>query len=520
MRLAPILLAAALFGQPKEPEAASLEGQVLNAVTGEPVRKALVTLMCVSVARVMPISATTDAKGNFKFVKLTPGEYAAVVRHPAFDLVKVGVRPDGTKGEVISLAPGEAKSGLTVKLIPYGAIAGRVVDADGDPVKDMSVYLVQWEYSPKGRRLILKQSALTDDQGDYRVHDIRPGKYILRVAPQQTSNALSPDEPSFAAVFYPNAADARGAAPVTIAAAQQIRGVDFTLRPARYATLRGRIVAPDDAHERTVDLKVRSGGLWSGLTEGIRDPQGRFEIYGVPPGLFYIVGSYRTGGGRSIVQMPLEVGGNDIEGIELRPLPPMTLNATVRIDGETKHKLAEVHVEFEGADSYQDHDGVNAEGRVTIRAIEPDVYHVSAWGPDLYLKSIQWGTKELAEGELDLTAGIPTKTELAIVMGADGGELMGVVRNENQDPAAAMVVLAPADRNPWRSQLVNAEKDGRFQMTAIAPGRYKLWAFDEVDRQAAFYDPEYLQPFASRGVDIEIQALEKKSLDLKLTVNR
>jgi hypothetical protein len=269
----------------------------------------------------------------------------------------------------------------------------------------------------------------------------------------------------------------------------------------------------------SIELMVRTGETRGGLSRGIRHREGKFEVYGVPPGSFYITGSYRSGGSRFVVQMPLEVGTKDIEGLELRPLPRMTLNAQVRIEGETKHKLSDVHVHFEREGYGLEQPTVNAEGRLTLRGMEPDIYNVYVSAEDLYLKRIQWGTREIA-GELDLTAGIPADTQLTITMGADGGELAGVVRNEKQELVSAMVALVPLDGNRWWCRVVNAEKDGQFKIVAIAPGRYKLWAFDEVDRLAIYYDPEFLAPFQSAALDIEIHALEKKSQDLKLTVNR
>ena len=508
-----LLLATSVFAQ----DPASFEGQVLNAITGEPVRKALLTLQ--SIGPGTPASTTSDAKGKFAFPKVAPGDYVLYVRHPAFDPVKVGIRPDGTRGELIQLSSGEAKAGFLVKLMPYGAFAGRVLDEDGDPIKGLHVAALQWEYTTRGRRLIERRSGNTDDQGNYRIFDIRPGKYVLCVAPEQTTIALSPDEKSFAAVYYPNSSDSRGSIPVALSPGQQIGSINFTLRLARYATVRGRVVAPEGATDMSIELMVVNGETRGGLTSGIRNPEGKFQIFGVPPGSFYITGSYRSGGTRFVVQMPLEVGMKDIEGIELRPLPRMTLNAQVRIEGETKHKLSGVNVHFEGQGYWLEQPTLNDEGRFTLRGVEPDIYHIYASAEDLYLKSMQWGTRDIT-GDLDLTAGIPAKTELTITMAADGGELTGAVRNEKDEPVSAMVALVPLDGNRWWYHVVNTEKDGRFRVTAIAPGRYKLWAFDEVNRLALVYDPDFLAPFQGAAVDVEIHALEKKSQDLKLTVNK
>jgi hypothetical protein len=106
------------------------------------------------------------------------------------------------------------------------------------------------------------------------------------------------------------------------------------------------------------------------------------------------------------------------------------------------------------------------------------------------------------------------------VFSANGGEVTGIVRNDKLEPVSAMVTLVPVSGARWWYQTARTEADGRFHIAAVAPGRYKLWAFDEVNPLAVMYDPDFLAPFASAAVDIDIQPMEKKSQDLKLTVNR
>jgi hypothetical protein len=201
-------------------------------------------------------------------------------------------------------------------------------------------------------------------------------------------------------------------------------------------------------------------------------------------------------------------------------VPRLALTVHVRIEGETKQKPSDVHVEFEGSEGYLDHNGVDAEGRVTLRAVDRDVYHVRAVAPDSYLKLMQWGTAELTNGELDLTSGAVPESGLVIVMGADGGEISGVVRNEKEEPVAAEVTLVPISGSKPAYRSFRAEADGRFRLTAVAPGRYRLWAWDDVNQFAVMYDPDFLTPFANSAVDVEVQARDRRSQDLRLTVNR
>src|SRR5262245_24534319 len=147
MRLAGLLLIPVLLiGQTapvvQDPEKASLEGQVLNAATGLPLRKARLTLRMNVAAQqaprpqsqsqqVQPAAMTvgTDIAGKFLFPNLDPGDYRLVVRNDGFADVQLG-RDTSRRAEPILLGARDRKTGFTVKLTPYGAIAGRLADED------------------------------------------------------------------------------------------------------------------------------------------------------------------------------------------------------------------------------------------------------------------------------------------------------------------------------------------------------------------------------------------------------
>src|ERR1043166_7926326 len=148
MRYALLLVTPLLFGQApqvvQDPAKPSLEGQVLNSATGEPVRKAKLTLR-MNVAAQQPvrqqqppappaITVGSDAAGKFFFPNLDPGDYQLAVRRDGFVNVQLGIRDGSKKADPIALGPADHKTGFIVKMTPYGAIAGRLVDEDGDPI--------------------------------------------------------------------------------------------------------------------------------------------------------------------------------------------------------------------------------------------------------------------------------------------------------------------------------------------------------------------------------------------------
>src|SRR5437016_13834660 len=100
-------ISAGLFAQqavPQDPDKASLEGQALNAISGEPLRKTRVTLR-MNVASTpsqrqqipqQPPPAqpsqtvTTDSAGKFAFANVEPGDYQLTARHDGFADVQRG----------------------------------------------------------------------------------------------------------------------------------------------------------------------------------------------------------------------------------------------------------------------------------------------------------------------------------------------------------------------------------------------------------------------------------------------
>src|SRR4051794_10264738 len=137
------LIAQAQAPAPQQQEKAALEGQVLNTPTGEPLRKSVLTLRMNVAAtetqrRDQPPATTytvvSDAGGKFAFANVDPGDYRLIARHDGFADVVLGNTGTGRKVEPILLGRGDRKTNVTVKMVPYGALAGVLLDEDGDPI--------------------------------------------------------------------------------------------------------------------------------------------------------------------------------------------------------------------------------------------------------------------------------------------------------------------------------------------------------------------------------------------------
>src|SRR5574340_1359530 len=225
--IALVVCAAALAGQPqprqrpetpqyKPEEYCTVEGLVVNAATGEPLKKAGIRLRRADGGSGMrSYSATTDASGKFTIADVAPGAYRLSAQRNGF------VDADWNAASAFSLSPRQRMTDVSLRMLPHGVITGRVLDEDGEPVAGINVYAMRYRY-PQGRRqLSTFGEASTNDLGEYRIYGLPPGRYVLRATPRSSYGRGGPaeqPEEQYVPTFFPGSADAASAAPVEVGA--------------------------------------------------------------------------------------------------------------------------------------------------------------------------------------------------------------------------------------------------------------------------------------------------------------
>lgn len=482
-------------------EKCRLEGTVLNSATGQPVRKARLTLAPAGEGE--PVLGTTDAQGNYALANVAPGAYRLKVSHDGFLAQQYGAKKpgDSQKGETLDLAPGAVKTKIDLQMTPLGAIMGHIRDEDGDPVRQVDVAVLAYGYGPSGKALLTRAGAQTDAAGDYRIFDLPPGTYYLRAKPVSAQMpGMAQSVEAYATVYYPNAAQPTGAAPVEVAPGQEQRGTDFVLHSVSTAFVRGRMIKPvggedcvaalegftDDADTdplsggfvRTVGMVTMADpGQLSGtdliFPAGRKvDKDGKFEFRNIPVGSHSLTGTCKVGKQEYSTKMAIELESAGLENLELRPVGPSSLTGQIQIEGESKSKITETHVWLAasggmfgmlfGDDAAPDgSDGKIAEnGAFSFHDLHPDLYHINVQTPpDLYLKSVTESGQDVSESGVDLTAG-GMSISLQVTLSANGGSIDGSVENGE----GAKVTLIPSDPQRARSMAKTAVAgpDGHF----------------------------------------------------------
>src|ERR1035437_8819399 len=221
----------------KPDELCSLAGRVLDGVTGEPVKKASVTLSNASPVRTaaglpQQFGTSSDASGRFAMKDLDPGSYRLQVTRNGYVPAEYGARGASTTGTVLTLSRTQQPKDLVVRMTPHGVVSGRVLDEDGDPVASMMVQLLRPRYTGGKKQLATAGAAQTNDLGEYRASGLAPGRYYV-TAGSTIAASLSVDksaeprpEEDYVATYYPGVTDPAGATPGDVAAGGHDPGRD------------------------------------------------------------------------------------------------------------------------------------------------------------------------------------------------------------------------------------------------------------------------------------------------------
>ena len=165
---------------PASPSASSLyliAGKVVNAITGEPVRRATVAVLAMEDSH--PIASVESGNdGSFALQGLPAAKYQLTASRRGFRTAFYDEHDEFSTA--IVTGADQQTTGLVFRLVP-GAVLHGVVTADGgDPVEGADVMLFLQPHR-MGERVVEAGSAITDDTGAYEFGNLAAGDYLLAV---------------------------------------------------------------------------------------------------------------------------------------------------------------------------------------------------------------------------------------------------------------------------------------------------------------------------------------------------
>lgn len=399
---------------------------------------------------------------------------------------------------------------------------------------------------------------------------------------------------AFAPTYYPGTPDVAGATVVTLGANEERAGVDFSTTMVPIASISGRVIATDGQPPRnataTLQLAQTSGtsviDMLMGMvgSAGVRvGADGRLSGSGIMPGRYRLLvrgapGGGGTGADRGAAGLDLggaagaaaamagmlagsvggatlwasedlDINGRDIEGLELRLQPGLTMSGTVAFEGEdpkepvdasrvtimlnpasreAKSALEMMAGMFSGTMG-----GATKERTFTVAGITPDTYRAtfnppganpvfgnSAGTGGWVLKSAMLNGKDLADLPFEIRPGDEIKG-VVLTFTKSVTQISGKVQDAGGRPVSGFpIVVFPTERGFWSPgsrRILSAKpaSDGTYKVSGLPAGEYYLCALTDLDPND-LYDAAFLDQLVAGSFKITLSEGEKKVQDLRL----
>lgn len=479
------LLAVSVAAQNQSSEqTGGVTGMVRDSVSHQPVKKAMVSVNGIAVAGPQrnqgPQSATTDATGTFSIDNLSPGTYRLVVQHqnyPQARFVAVQKR--------VEVKAGEKAGPVEVELLPPASVSGRFFDEDGDPLIGCSAQLHPAKNPDQGVQM--QGATGSNEDGDYRLYGVAPGKYILSAQcsgrifqPHPFSSAPEP-RPSLAypTQYYPLVSDVKSAQAIELTPGSEKAGINFRMRPSAVTQIHGTL-SPSGADWRgRTDLALQllpldqDGANRFGLSSRIDPAKGTFDFQQVFPGSYMLMvfSNWNAEKGVGAAQR-IEVKETPIDTtIELRPA--VDISGTVEIETTGANKLSPSQIQLQLTPVYQVGLGfrptqVGDDGRFTLKSVIPAQWLLFLNGPSAFVKSARMGSDDVTHAPIDLSSG--AAGPLRIVMSTNTATIRGSA------PAGQTIIVQNIDPDArFRvGRGVQVDQSGQYKMEGLAPGKYRV----------------------------------------------
>lgn len=549
--------------QTQAPKPGRITGKVMNALTGEPVRKATVSLQPVGAQQqtgggpqfVMGggmrggMSAATDNAGAFAFENVTPGAYRITGEKTGFIRSGFGGRGGGGGGgsmaSRIEVASGSEKADIVVRMTPQGIVSGRIVDEDGEPMEGVNVSLVAPTYFQGQRRFTMQGGSQTNDRGEFRINNVPPGKFYVQVVRMSMGGGpiqQGAAEFGYPRAYFPGVETLEQAQRVEVGPGQEFSGVQMTLRRTRVFRVKGQVagVAAPAQQDAAANRGRRGGngmmvqlrpegseqigmgfgppGMGGGGGASPVQADGTFEIAGVAPGAYRaVVNSFGEGRPRVVGTASVSVGSNNVEGVVVSPSPIVTFSGKVTVEGDaTQVNLKQVRVSVQSQTGFNPPVEVAEDGTFLVKDLSPERYMINvAQLTTAYVKSINVGGQEVRDKGLDLNVG--GGGPIQIILSTKIAKVTGTVEKQRQEDGPGSVIIArvlPDNSLTLLSLNARVEDSGSFTFANVPPGDYKFFAVEELDMNQ-MSDPDFLKKFEDRATSVKIGEGDSKSVSIK-----
>ena len=458
-----------------------------------------------------PYSAMSERDGRFAFYGIAPGRYRLEADHAGYLLTKFGAKSPWASGSTLVVRGGQTLAGIEIRMPEQATLAGTV--ACDDTVSYLGVALLRPGYQDGQRRLTSVATVQADADGEFSFNKLAPGRYYL-AAFAGPGDPNAPDR--YAGAYYPGTTDPGAAEAIDLKKGQSLSGLQLELRKSPVFRVSGTVEGVGLNPGNMFAVLRPLAASFNPVASGAMVADGAFEFKSILPGSYWLT-VQAASPSLTIVPQAVEVSSSDVTGIVLQAEPPVKLSGSVKVEGgpaaipglvvrlapsnPIPGALPSATVKADGSFTLS---GVAGRYRIELQHAPPEAY-----------------VKSAALGDLDALAGLDLNraagdSKLAIVISYAAARVSGTVRDENGKPVDGVATLIPEPPRPDQPSLyqVVETENGHFQMQGIRPGKYRLYAWEEIE-PGAYLDPQFLTPHQADSMAVEVTENERKEVELK-----
>jgi len=482
---------------PTSPALYRIAGTVVNAASGESIRRATVAILSEEDSHTIA-AVESDSQGRFALEQLPAAKYQLTASKRGFRTAFYDEH-DNYNSAVVT-GPDQDTSSIAFRLVPGAILHGVVTTDGGDPVENARVMLFLKSHDGKpGGRVAQSDSASTDDTGAYEFSNLAAGEYMLAVVaepwyamhrasasrPRGTDGAqadTASGPPTALDVAYPvtyfDSTTEEGSATHLVLAGGSREEADVTLHAS--AALRIQVDTPHKQDGSIARAELRQtvfGTVIGAQSAGFFDSMqtGTTEFTGVAPG------HYELAQGDPPRMVELDATSN-------LQVDPALGTATVAVSGSLRTPQGAPFTEdcnlvltaVDGSLRQNPMPAVCMRGAFTFPSVPPGEWQLAGdgGGKPLAIGSITTGSHTLA-GNLIQVQDHPLSLLVNISQGST--QLTGFAKRDGKGVAGMMVVLVPRqlaaiDGLVRRDQ---SDSDGSFSLRDVVPGQYTVVAIDD-----------------------------------------
>lgn len=366
--------------------------------------------------------------------------------------------------------------------------------------------------------------------------------------------------------YYPGVDGANTAAPIDVPPGADLSGLNMSLKVQQSFRVRGNVVdlrtgqPPPSASItlmlQTLDSRDFANVNTSDGTPNYNAADGSFELRNVSAGAYTISATLPNPASQRLppdfanmsqadqrayfdamsaasdsaprASAAISVVNSDVDGVNLRVSAGGSIAGRFRSDQDPSMPMPEysfLRIQLKTADgaSPATPTGItaqsrpaNSDGTFRIDNLWPGEYRLALAGlpTGYYVKEARLGELDLMNGRFRYL-GTDTRT-LDVVISPRTSQIDGTAANSQGQPVAgARVVLIP-ERNRDRTELfrsVTADPSGHFNIASVAPGDYKLAAWEAIEPYA-FFAPELLKQADDNGKLIRVTESSKQTTNV------